>query len=272
MVAGIWRPFDGLVRGLTSTPYCDKIANAGADLTPTPSVTVPTKAVAARALRTARPFGNFIKPPINEQRGTSGETIERSDHFRVAAHRAREKCVLSSTPAIGAGDTSRREAVRSVIRLRIDHSCLLDALGGFPAKGLIEGWLKAGVVENRRFAPTEEGTPQGGVVSPLLLNVALHGMEEAAGVRYLTTGTKAGRTVAGSPVVVRYADDLVAMCTSREQAEQVKERLRAWLAPRGLTFNEDKTRIVPLDDGFDFLVATRGRTVRVGSLIGGSGM
>jgi len=136
---------------------------------------------------------------------------------------------------------------------RIDHSCLLDALGEFPAKGLIEGWLKAGVVENRRFAPTEEGTPQGRVVSPLLLNVALHGMEDAAGVRYLTTGTKAGRTVTGSPVVVRYADDLVAMCTSREQAEQVKERLRAWLAPRGLTFNEDKTRIVHLDDGFDFL-------------------
>ena len=130
---------------------------------------------------------------------------------------------------------------------------LLGALGGFPARKLIEGWLKAGVIENGRFAPTEEGTPQGGVVSPLLLNVALHGMEEAAGVRYHQVGAHAGRTVAGSPVVVRYADDLVALCHSREQAEQVKSRLAAWLAPRGLAFNEDKTRIVTLDEGFDFL-------------------
>ena len=48
----------------------------------------------------------------------------------------------------------------------------------------------------------------------------------------------------GSPVVIRYADDLVALCHSREQAEQVKARLAEWLAPRGLAFNEDKTRIV----------------------------
>jgi RNA-directed DNA polymerase len=136
---------------------------------------------------------------------------------------------------------------------RIDHPHLLAALGNFPARRLIEKWLKAGVVDKGRFAPTEEGTPQGGVVSPVLLNVALHGMEGAAGVRYHDAGSRAGMTMAGSPVVVRYADDLVAMCVSREQAEQVKERLATWLAPRGLAFNEDKTRIVHLDEGFDFL-------------------
>jgi RNA-directed DNA polymerase len=58
---------------------------------------------------------------------------------------------------------------------RIDHSYLLRQLGTFPARGLIAEWLKAGVIEEGRFAPTEEGTPQGGVVSPLLLNAALHG-------------------------------------------------------------------------------------------------
>jgi RNA-directed DNA polymerase len=136
---------------------------------------------------------------------------------------------------------------------RIDHAFLLDALGGFPARKLIERWLKSGVIENGHFAPTEEGTPQGGVVSPVLLNVALHGMEEAAGVRYHSVGVHAGRTVVGSPVVVRYADDLIAMCVSREQAEQVQSRLATWLAPRGLAFNEDKTQVVHLEDGFDFL-------------------
>jgi RNA-directed DNA polymerase len=136
---------------------------------------------------------------------------------------------------------------------RIDHDRLLAALGGFPARGLIERWLKAGVVEKGRLAPTEEGTPQGGVICPLLLNVALHGMEYAAGVRYRQSGPRAGVTIAGSPIMVRYADDLLAFCVSREQAEQVKTRLAEWLAPRGLTFNEDKTHIVHLDDGLDFL-------------------
>jgi RNA-directed DNA polymerase len=136
---------------------------------------------------------------------------------------------------------------------RISHSQLLSALGTFPARELVERWLKAGVVEEGRFAPTEEGTPQGGVISPALLNVALHGMEEAAGVRYHRSVTRAGDTMADSPVVVRYADDLVALCVSREQAEEVKARLAAWLAPRGLAFNEEKTHIVHLDEGFDFL-------------------
>ena len=142
---------------------------------------------------------------------------------------------------------------------RIDHDHLLGMLGTFPARGLIADWLKAGVVEEGRFTPTEEGTPQGGVVSPLLLNVALHGMEQAAGVRYQTTGADAGLTVRNSPVVIRYADDLVALCHTRHEAEQVKARLAAWLAPRGLVFNEEKTRVVTLDEGFDFLGFTAGR-------------
>ncbi|MCA1681843.1 MAG: group II intron reverse transcriptase/maturase, partial [Actinobacteria bacterium] len=130
---------------------------------------------------------------------------------------------------------------------------LLDQLGWFPARGMIAAWLTAGVIDKGRFAPTERGSPQGGVISPVLMNVALHGMEQAAGVRYIPTGRNAGTARPGSPVVVRYADDLLALCHSREQAEVVKARLAAWLAPRGLVFNEDKTRIVHLDDGVDFL-------------------
>jgi RNA-directed DNA polymerase len=136
---------------------------------------------------------------------------------------------------------------------QIDHAQLLDQLGWFPARGMIAAWLTAGVIDRGRFAPTERGCPQGGVISPVLMNVALHGMEQAAGVRYIPTGPNAGTARPGSPVVVRYADDLLALCHSREQAEQVKARLAAWLAPRGLVFNEDKTRIVHLDDGVDFL-------------------
>jgi RNA-directed DNA polymerase len=60
---------------------------------------------------------------------------------------------------------------------QIDHNLLLSQLGIFPARDQVQQWLKAGVVEKDRFTPTEEGTPQGGVVSPVLLNVALHGMD-----------------------------------------------------------------------------------------------
>jgi RNA-directed DNA polymerase len=136
---------------------------------------------------------------------------------------------------------------------RLDHDHICESLGGFPGRGLVRQWLKAGVVEDGRFTPTHDGAPQGGVISPLLMNVALHGMEAAAGVRYHVTGTRAGKTMNGCPVVVRYADDLIALCHSREQAEQVKAALAGWLAPRGLVFNEDKTRITHLSEGVDFL-------------------
>jgi RNA-directed DNA polymerase len=135
---------------------------------------------------------------------------------------------------------------------RIAHDHILSQLGTFPARGMIAQWLRAGVIEAGRLHRTEEGTPQGGVVSPVLLNVALHGMETAAGVRYHTTGVHTG-VMAGSPVVIRYADDLVALCHTRQEAIEVKARLAAWLTPRGLAFNEDKTRVVTLDEGFDFL-------------------
>jgi RNA-directed DNA polymerase len=137
---------------------------------------------------------------------------------------------------------------------KISHGHLLEMLGGFPAREMIAGWLKAGIFEaGKGFAPTGEGTPQGGVISPLLLNIALHGLEEAAGVRYRLSGVHAGEVRRGSPALTRYADDLVVCCHSRQQAEQVKARLAGWLEPRGLAFNEAKTRIVLLSEGFDFL-------------------
>jgi RNA-directed DNA polymerase len=141
---------------------------------------------------------------------------------------------------------------------RIDHDHLLATIGSFPGRGMIRDWLKAGVFEpGKGFTPTDEGTPQGGVISPLLLNVALHGLEEAAGVR--KERSDKWRTKRGSPSLIRYADDMVAFCHSRQEAEQVKARLAEWLAPRGLTFNEEKTRVVHLDDGFDFLGFTARR-------------
>ena len=136
---------------------------------------------------------------------------------------------------------------------KISHPFLLKQLGTFPARDMIARWLKAGVFEaGRGFAPTEEGTPQGGIISPLLLNVALHGLEEAAGVRY-QAGARTGDVRKGSPIATRYADDFVVCCLSRQQAESIRGSLAEWLAERGLALNEDKTSIVCLTEGFDFL-------------------
>jgi RNA-directed DNA polymerase len=136
---------------------------------------------------------------------------------------------------------------------RLSHQHILTSLGTFPARGLVRRWLRAGVLEDGRFTRPGEGVPQGGVISPCLMNVALHGMEEAAGVRYVTRDRNAPRADRRSPILVRYADDLLALCHTRQQAEQVKEQLARWLAPRGLAFNEAKTRITHLDQGVDFL-------------------
>jgi RNA-directed DNA polymerase len=136
---------------------------------------------------------------------------------------------------------------------KISHSFLLEQLGAFPARDMIAGWLKAGVFEaGKGFAPTGEGTPQGGIISPCLLNVALHGLEEAAGVRY-RGGEHADHARNRSPVLVRYADDFVACCFTEQQANGIRERLEEWLAGRGLSINQDKTRVVHLTQGFDFL-------------------
>ncbi len=97
---------------------------------------------------------------------------------------------------------------------RIGHDHLLGQLGGFPARDLVGRWLKAGVIERDCLTPTEEGTPQGGVISPTLLNVALHGLEEAAGVHYGKLGSNVAQTVAGCPVLVRYAD----LCRARHRS------------------------------------------------------
>src|SRR5205807_8504678 len=98
----------------------------------------------------------------------------------------------------------------------ISHDYLLKAIGPIPGRELIKQWLKAGYVEQEVFHATEQGTPQGGVASPLLANIALHGMEEAIGVKYDSRGQLVGKRA-----VVRYADDFVCFCESRQDAEQV---------------------------------------------------
>lgn len=123
---------------------------------------------------------------------------------------------------------------------RIDHQALLDKLNTFPRlRRQIKAWLKAGVMEGLALTPTEEGTPQGGIVSPLLANIALHGMETMVNKAFKTYGNKGFYP----PTLVRYADDLVIFHKDREVIEKCQQLLSDWLAKMGLELKPSKTRL-----------------------------
>lgn len=131
----------------------------------------------------------------------------------------------------------------------IDHRALLARLGDFPHTQVIHRWLKAGVMTGRGLEPVTEGTPQGGILSPLLANIALHGWEKALGVRY----TRKQVSPRCDHVLIRYADDFVVLNRNREDALKAKRKLATELRKVGLRFSEKKTRITEARSGFDFL-------------------
>lgn len=135
---------------------------------------------------------------------------------------------------------------------RIDHSKLLTKLAF--KRGVIrrqlKAWLKSGVVDQNVFSETESGTPQGGVISPLLANVALHGMEDMLknlmnSIPLRTPkGTSMGtRDKQRSLSVIRYADDFVVMHYDRNVIIKCREAIQEWLADVGLELSVEKTRI-----------------------------
>jgi RNA-directed DNA polymerase len=108
---------------------------------------------------------------------------------------------------------------------------------------LLRSWLRAGVLTEEGVRRTVAGTPQGGVISPLLANIYLHAFDQAWAER-------------GTGELVRYADDFVVLCGSREQAEDARRRAERLLGRLGLELHPDKTRVVDLREGregFDFL-------------------
>ncbi len=130
----------------------------------------------------------------------------------------------------------------------IDHNKLMEIIGNFPGRKLIKLWLKAGYVHKNVFHKQETGTPQGGNISPLLANIALHGMEKALGIKYNNRGESRGNRI-----LVRYADDFVCLCETEEDARKAQEEINTWLHTRGLKLSQEKTKIVHLTEGFDFL-------------------
>ncbi len=143
---------------------------------------------------------------------------------------------------------------------RINHDVLLQKLNTTPTMARqIRAWLKSGVLDRGEWFPTNEGTPQGGVISPLLANIALHGLEEYM-KQWAETwkGTKWNNVHSIS--LIRYADDFVVLHKDKSIIQQAKTLIEQWLHGYSLELSESKTRIChtlheteETKAGFDFL-------------------
>src|SRR5229473_1645854 len=132
---------------------------------------------------------------------------------------------------------------------QISHEWLLQHV--LMDRQILRKWLKAGYWEKAQLFPTRQGTPQGGIISPILASMALDGMQKAV--------TEAVRKKGDKVNFVRYADDFIVTGATQELLEQkIKPALTAFLHPRGLELSEQKTVITHVHKGFDFL----GHTVR----------
>jgi RNA-directed DNA polymerase len=130
---------------------------------------------------------------------------------------------------------------------KISHQWLRDNIT--MDKEILNKWLAAGFIEEGAFYPTSEGTPQGGIASPTLLNLTLSGLEET--VKRVTSKRK------DKVHVVTYADDFIITASSKEVLEQkVKPVVELFLRERGLELSREKTKITHIDEGFDFLGIT----------------
>ncbi len=150
---------------------------------------------------------------------------------------------------------------------RINHDALLRKMGQTPYRRLIKQWLIAGVFDNKQFSNTVEGTPQGGVISPLLANIALHGMEErlmdfakTIDLKRANGSQKGWQCKVKSLTIVRYADDFVILHEDIKVVLQAKTVIQEWLNHVGLELKPEKTKIAhTLEEyegnhpGFDFL-------------------
>jgi RNA-directed DNA polymerase len=135
----------------------------------------------------------------------------------------------------------------------INHEYLLDKLN-CPSniRKQVKAWLKAGILDNQGFLPSDSGTPQGGIISPLLANIALHGLENLL-YEWAKTWKGGKRANAESITFIRYADDFVFLHESLDKVKEAKTIIEEFLKPVGLKLRESKAKICHTTEGFDFL-------------------
>ena len=145
----------------------------------------------------------------------------------------------------------------------ISHDYILKTIGQVPGRELIKQWLKAGYVEAEMFQETESGTPQGGIISPLLANIALDGLDRLLS-QFEKTRTYSWFDKNRGKVrkktyklarygFIRYADDFIITAETKEDIEAIIPVVEDWLREKGLTLNKEKTNVTHIGKGFNFL-------------------
>ena len=124
-------------------------------------------------------------------------------------------------------------------------------------KEMLRKWLKSGYVFNGSLFPTEEGTPQGGIISPTLANMTLDGLQSLVSKAvkpYDIYPNGKRKRIVPKINLVRYADDFIVTARDKETIENILLPLiQQFMSERGLTLSEEKTKITHINDGFDFL-------------------
>jgi RNA-directed DNA polymerase len=124
-------------------------------------------------------------------------------------------------------------------------------------KAILRKWLKAGYMEKSVFYDTDDGTPQGGIISPVLANIALDGLEKILRKKYPKSGARVMCGLNQKVNLVRYADDFVITSSSKTELEyEVKPLVEQFMRERGLELSQEKTVITHIEDGFAFSVKT----------------
>jgi len=133
----------------------------------------------------------------------------------------------------------------------ISHQWLLDNIQ--MDKSILKQFLKSGYIFERQLFPTEAGTPQGGIISPILANMALDGIENLLADKYPKKKKDENHTAKYKVHFVRYADDFIVTANTEEIANEIKGLIKDFLKVRGLELSDEKTLITHINSGFDFL-------------------
>ena len=179
--------------------------------------------------------------PVSE---TTADTNSYGFRRERSTADAREQCYCDL-----AKTTSAQWVLEGDIKGCFDHISHDWLLNNIPMdKVMLKKWLKCGFVFNKELFPTEEGTPQGGIISPTLANMTLDGLQTILTKKYHRTSTYHPKVH-----LVRYADDFIITGRTEEALVEIKPLVMEFLKERGLTLSEEKTKITHIDDGFDFL-------------------
>jgi len=135
----------------------------------------------------------------------------------------------------------------------ISHKWIIDNIP--MNKRMLKQFLKAGFIFKKKLYPTETGTPQGGIISPILANITLNGISKLLKEKYWTNsvGTISRQYNKNKVYCITYADDFIITATSKEVLEDIKNDIEEFLSIRGLELSREKTLITHIDKGFDFL-------------------